>query len=50
MIFTDFGVVSPPVAAPAPKKKGFWNGAGGKTVISILVVGAVGAGVAAQHD
>jgi carboxypeptidase family protein len=52
MTFTDPSALPPPVAAPAsaPKKKGFWNSAGGKTVISILVVGAVGAGVAAQHD
>lgn len=52
MTFTDPSALPPPVAAPASatKKKGFWSGAGGKTVISILVVGAVGAGVAAQHD
>ena len=41
-----------PASGPAPraaKKKGFWHGAGGATILGILVAGAVGAGVAAQR-
>ena len=50
MTFTDPSAVSQPAKAQATKKKGFWNSPGGITIISLLVVGTVGAGVAAQHD
>lgn len=52
MTFTDPSAVPQPVvpSTTKTKKKGFWNSAGGITVISVLVAGAVGAGVAAQHD
>jgi len=50
MTFTDPSAVPQPVKTPAAKKKGFWNSPGGITLISILVVGTVGAGVAAQRD
>lgn len=48
MTFTNPNAV--PSASEKRKKKGFWNSAGGITIITILVAGAVGAGVAAQHD
>jgi hypothetical protein len=48
MTFTDPNAV--PAATTEPKKKGFWKSAGGITLITILVAGVVGAGVAAQHN
>ena len=53
LTFTDPTAVPQPVkptSAGTGKKKGFWSSAGGITLISILVAGGVGAGVAAQHD
>jgi hypothetical protein len=50
MTFTDPSAVPQPAREPAAKKKGFWRGAGGIAIISILVAGTVGAGIAAQHD
>jgi hypothetical protein len=54
LTFTDPSAVPQPVkansAGTSNKKKGFWSSAGGITLISILVAGGVGAGVAAQHD
>jgi hypothetical protein len=48
MTFTDPSAV--PQSAPAEKKKGFWSRPGGIAIITILVVGAFGAGVAAQNN
>lgn len=48
MTFTDPSAV--PQTAPPAKKKGFWSRPGGIAIISILVVGAFGAGVAAQNN
>lgn len=50
MTFTDPSAVSQPHRPSAAKKKGFWSSAGGITILSILVAGTVGAGVAAQRD
>jgi hypothetical protein len=48
MTFTDPNAV--PASTAPPKKKGFWKSGGGIAIITILVVGALGAGVAAQHN
>lgn len=50
MTFTNPSAVAQPAKPPETKKKGFWKSAGGITLISILVVGTVAAGVAAQRD
>jgi len=50
MTFTDPSAVPQPTQPQKAKKKGFWNSAGGIALVTILVAGAVGAGVAAQQD
>ena len=50
MTFTDPSAVSQPSRTPEAKKKGFWSSAGGIAIITVLVAGTVGAGVAAQRD
>jgi hypothetical protein len=46
--FTDPNAV--PATQEPPKKKGFWHSAGGIAIISVLVAGALAAGVSAQHN
>jgi len=46
--FTDPNAV--PATQEPPKKKGFWHSAGGITLITVLVAGAVAAGVSAQRN
>jgi hypothetical protein len=46
--FTDPNAV--PATQEPPKKKSFWHSAGGIAIITVLVGGALAAGISAQHN